>query len=199
MANCPPYGLLLEEMDGYKKRESYRNGRPSVSFQKEKVLKKGTLLIALSHEEFKNIASHLHHVHNYKPVTDLSVSLCCETHQVFQITREQRDKIHAVKKLEDRLKAVHKLDWIDGLHFGSYVYVTIPASTVPVRGVVRHIGKLQGESGTMFGVELMVCACVYTKCSVCAPYTCLLPLQVIKYRQKCLPNMLMCMYILMTL
>ena len=184
MADRLPYGLLLEEMDGYKKQESYRNGRPSVSFQREKVLK-GTLLIALSHEESKNIAKHLHHVHNYKPVTDLSVSLCCETHQVFQITREQRDKIHAVGKLEDRLKAVHKLDWIDTVHLGSFVYVTIPVSAVPVRGIIRHIGKLQGERGIMFGVELMVCACIYTKCSACAPYTCLLPLQVIKHRQEC--------------
>ena len=158
MAERLPYGLLLEEMDGYKKQDTYRNGRPSISFQKQKV-RKGSMLIALNHEESKNIASHLHHVHNYKTMNDMSVTLGCEVNQVFQINREQRDKLRAVKKLEDRLQVIHKLDWVDGLDFGSYVYVAIPSSTVPVRGVVRHIGKLNGEIGTMFGVELMVCAC----------------------------------------
>ena len=149
-------------MDGYKKQDTFRSGHSSVSYLKEKVCK-GTLLVALSHEESRKIASHLHHVHNYKSLANMAVSLYCDARQVRQITRDQRDMLHGVRKLEVRIDMLHEIDWVSSLILGSCVYVYISNINTHVRGVVRHIGKLPGEIGTMYGVELMVCmnTCVF--------------------------------------
>ena len=83
--DCLPYGLLLENVDGYKKQESFRGGHVSISYNKEAV-PKGTLVIALTHEESKATASHFNPFHNYKSITNFSVTLHCKVHQVYQIT-----------------------------------------------------------------------------------------------------------------
>jgi len=159
--NRLPYGLLLENVDGYKKNDAFRGGgQVSASYNKQ-AIPKGTMLAALSYEESKATASHFNPFHNYKSVTNLSVTLHCKVHQVYQITREQRDILQGVRSLEDRLKVLHKLDWVAELQLGSFVYVTIPSIPVPVRGVIGHIGTLRKQIGTMFGVELMVqCMCM---------------------------------------
>ena len=147
------YGLLLEEKVGYKKQDTVSSGS-TVTYHKVKVLK-GTLLITLSHEE-SIIVSHSHHVHNYKSMGGMGVSLYCDAHQVYQITREQRDMLLGVRNMESRIEEVHKLEWVSSLDFGSSVYVSIPTISTPVRGAIRHVGKIRGQAGTMFGVELMV-------------------------------------------
>lgn len=144
------------------KQDVYRRGYITVTYRQKKI-RRGTLLIALTHEESKRIAGRLHHVHNYKSMGDMNVSLFCEPHLVYQITREQRNMLHGVTRLEDRLKVLDKLDWVVGLRCGSYLYVTVPSIPDPVRGFVRHIGRLRGHIGTMFGVELMVCACMHIR------------------------------------
>ena len=152
-----PYGLLLETVDGHKRQEGYRAGHVSISFSKQKV-PKGTLLIALSHEESRATAGHFKTFHNYKSMADFKITLCCNVHQVYQITREQRDVLRGIRRLEDRVKVLNKLDWIDRLNLGSIIYVTIPSVPVPVKGMIHHIGRLNGEVGTMFGVEMLVCS-----------------------------------------
>ena len=147
------YGLLLEERVGYKKQDAVSSGS-TVTYHKVKVLK-GTLLITLSHEE-SIIVSHSHHVHNYKSMGGMGVSLYCDADQVYQITREQRDMLLGVRNMESRIEEVHKLEWVSSLDFGSSVYVSIPTISTPVRGAIRHVGKIRGQAGTMFGVELMV-------------------------------------------
>jgi len=151
--------LLLENVDGYKKQDAFVGGHVSISYHKQAV-PKGTLLIALSREESKATASHFNPFHNYKSMTNFLVTLQCKVHQVYQITQEQRSMLQGVRRLEDRLEVLHKLDWVAKLQLGSFVYVTIPSIPVPVRGVVRHIGRLRKQVGTMFGVELMVCVCL---------------------------------------
>ena len=149
------YGLLLEETVGYKKLDTSRSGRPSITYQKQKIAK-GTLLVTSPHEESQNIASHLHHVHKYKPMGEMGVSLYCDANQVYRITREQRDMLFGVRNMESRLEELYKLGWVCKLDFGSSVYVTIPTIPTPVSGVIRHVGKICGQLGTVFGVELMV-------------------------------------------
>jgi len=156
-------------VNGYKKQESFRGGHVSTSYHKQAVCK-GTLLIALSHEESKATASQFSPLHNYKSLTDMSVTLYCNAHQVYQLTREQRYMLHEVRRLEDRLEVLHKLDWVAELHLGSFVYVTIPSIPVPVRGIIRHIGRLRKHLGTMFGVELIVCVCACVNENVHSTY-----------------------------
>ena len=153
------YGLLLEDTVGYKKLDTLRSGRPSITYRKQKITK-GTLLVTSPHEESQNVASHLNHVHKYKPLGEMGVSLYCDAHQVYQITRKQRDMLFGIRKLENRVEELHKLDWVCNLNFGSSVYVTIPTIPTPVRGVIRYVGKICGQLGKMFGVELMVCVYV---------------------------------------
>ena len=155
-----PYGLLLETVYGHKKHKAFRAGHVSFSFFKQKV-PKGTLLITLSYEESRAIAGHFKPLHNYKSMTDFKITLYCNVHQVYQITREQRDMLHGIGRLEDRVKVLDKLDWMVRLNLGSVIYVTIPSVPVPVRGMIRHIGRLNGEMGTMFGVEMLVCCHLY--------------------------------------
>jgi len=165
-----PYGLLLENVDGYKQRYSFRGEHVSIFYNKQTV-PKGTLLAALSHEESKATASHFNPFHNYKSMDNMSVTLYCNAHQVYQITQERRDMLLGVRRLEDRLEVLHKLDWVTKLHLGSFVYVTIPSIPVPVRGVVCHIGRLNTQIGTMFGVELMVCVCACVEMSTVHMYS----------------------------
>jgi len=158
-------------VDGYKKEDVFRGGHVSISYNKQ-AIPKGTLLIALSHEESKATASRFNPFHNYKLVADMSVTLHCKVHQVYQITREQRDMLRGVRRLEDRLEVLHKLDWATKLNLGSFIYVTIPSIPVPVRGIVRHIGRLRKQVGTMFGVELTVCVCACVDENVHSTYIC---------------------------
>jgi len=167
-----PYGLLLENVDGYKKENVFRGEYVSISYHKQAV-PKGTLLIALSHEESKATASCFNPFHNYKSMTNFLVTFYCKVHQVYQITREQRDMLLGVRRLENRLEVLHKLDWIAKLQLASCVYVTIPSIPVPVRGIIRHIGTLKKQIGTMFGVELMVCVCACVDENVHSIYTCM--------------------------
>ena len=52
---------------------------------------------------------------------------------------------------------LHDLDWVEKLQCRSIVYVTIPTTPTPVRGIISHVGPLKGEAGTKFGIELLVC------------------------------------------
>ena len=39
------------------------------------------------------------------------------------------------------------------------MYVTIPNLYTVSKAIVRYVGKLPGECGIKFGVELLVCSC----------------------------------------
>ena len=69
----------------------------------------------------------------------------------------QQDFLLAVKQTHYRMEVLErKLQWVELLTVGSEVYVTIATIPAPVRGIVRYIGKLSGEEGKQFGIEIMV-------------------------------------------
>ena len=119
---------------------------------------KGTLLTVMSHGETRITADEFDPPHNYKCVMDHeTVTLYCKPTEVHQLTKSERNLLNGVPMTNERIEVLHNLDWVGKLHFGSIVYVTIPTIPVPVRGVVCYIGQLEGEVGTKFGIELLVC------------------------------------------
>ena len=152
-----PYGLLLKDVPGYVLVDLYVKDKIVTSCNKQTV-EKGTILITLSHEEAKVTASKFNPPHNYKAaVLQEKVTLHCDQSQVYPLNRKQRDLIQGVRGLQDRLEVIHKLEWVEKLHLGSFVYVTVPTIPVPVKGIINHLDRLPGEAGIKFGVELMVC------------------------------------------
>ena len=152
-----PFGLLLEDVIGISHENILVDDQIAMCNQKLLVAK-GSLLTVLSHKETKTIASDIKALHNYKfYVGYLTITLHCNASQVFPITRNQRALLQGVPRKSDRIEVLHNLDWVEKLEFGSIVYVTIPTNTIPVRGIVNHVGPLEGEVGTKFGIELQVC------------------------------------------
>ena len=152
-----PFGLLLEDVIGNSHEDILVDDQMATYHQKLLVAK-GSLLTVLSHKEAKIIASDIKALHNYKFILGgLTITLHCSASQVFPITENQRALLQGVPRKSDRIEVLHNLDWVEKLHFGSFVYVTIPTIATPVRGIVSHVGPLEGEVGTKFGIELQVC------------------------------------------
>lgn len=154
-----PFGLLLKDAIGYLKEDSDIQGISDLQKCKH-LIGKGSLLTVLSDKEAESTASHFDPPHNYKYVSDqLTLTLHCKPDQVHPLTVHQRDLLGGIKQENDRILVLHNLDWVDKLKVKSSVYVTIPATSVPVKGVVRYIGPLKEETGINFGVELLVSVC----------------------------------------
>ena len=76
---------------------------------------------------------------------------------ILHITMLQRDFLLGVKQTHYRMEVLERrLQWVELLTVGCEVYVTIATIPVPVKGIVRYIGKLSGEEGKQFGIEIMV-------------------------------------------
>ena len=155
------FGVLLENVIGYSCEDVIIDDQLATYDQKHLVVK-GSLLTALSQQEAKATVGNINPLPNYKCVcSHLTIMLHCKPHQVLALTKNQRALLSGVPRENDRIKVLHNLDWVEKLHFGSYVYVTIPTISTPVRGVIYHIGSLDGVVGTHFGIELDVCLEIY--------------------------------------
>ena len=161
-----PFGILIKDVIGYTQVEILVEDQSVTHYQKRSVTN-GTLLTAMSHGEARMTADKFDPPHNYKYVVEHeTITLYCKPTQVYRLTKSERALLNGVARKDDRIEVLQNLDWVGKLQFGSFVYVTIPTIPVPVKGIVCHIGPLQGEVGTKFGIELQVsgysCTCEYT-------------------------------------
>ena len=153
------FGILIENGIGYASMEILIEDQSVTQYQK-RLVTKGTLLTVLSHGEARMTADKFDPPHNYKCLVDHeTTTLYCKPSEVYQLTKTERDLLNGVTREDDRIEVLCNLDWVGKLHFGSFVYVTIPTIPVPVKGVIYHIGPLKGEIGTKFGIELQVSGC----------------------------------------
>lgn len=160
MEQSKPFGLLLQSVVGYS-QENVVCYDQVATYDQKLLVEKGSLVTVLSQREAKATVGHFKPLHNYKYVEDhRTVTLYCETTQVYPLTKNQRALLNGVVRKSVRIEVLHNLDWVERLKEGQYVYVTIPTIPVPVKGVVRLIGPLKGEVGTKFGIELQVATCI---------------------------------------
>ena len=146
------FGVLLEDVVEYKSEVRQQRtilfpGRPKKPSITKQLAPKGTLVEAVSSREIEV---------NYKTILGSSFYLSCKPRQVHKITLQQKNLLEGVKHLHDRTEVLQKLNWVQKLQVGSFVFVTVPTIPLPVQGVVRYIGELPGETGTNFGVEFLV-------------------------------------------
>lgn len=148
--------MLLESIVGFSHQDIVVDDQITTVDYKHLVVK-GSLVTVLPYKEARSIVKRHNPPHNYKYVLgDLVITLHCRPDQVYPLTKNQRSLLHAVAQENERLEVLHNLSWVDNLDQESFVHVTIPTIPVPVRGIIRHKGRLQGEVGTMFGIELTV-------------------------------------------
>ena len=152
-----PYAVLLQDVSGYKENKSMFGYGSTFS---KKFALRGMLLTRLSQEEVRELR--LQQAvntpqFNFGALKDPSVKLCCNVNNVFLLNFKQKELLLAIAGAKDRFDAIDKLEWAEKLAEESIVYVTIPPLLKTAKGIVRYIGKLPGEPGTKFGVELLVC------------------------------------------
>ena len=155
-----PYAVLLQDVTGHKQYRSFILGP---CFGNQPVLR-GTLLLRLSPEEVRGLNQYQSvnaTPFNFKVQEEPSIKIYCNAHVVQLLNYEQMEILLAIRSLHNRFNAVDKLEWADKLKEGSTVYVTIPTLPTVAKGVVRYAGKLPGESGRYFGVEMLVCSYVF--------------------------------------
>ena len=148
------YGVLLKSCHGYKEERHKL---------KDTAVQQGTLLINLDPLTVKRIQEKYDRSVNYK-VADRrdnqqseAVLFVAGSSSILHITILQRDLLLGVKQTHYRMEVLErKLQWVELLTVGSGVYATIATIPAPVRGIVRYIGKLSGEEGKQFGIEIMV-------------------------------------------
>ena len=146
------HGMLLEDVTEYKKGDTKQDKYTFFSSRSKNVVHKqlaykGSLVVAVSSRDSPV---------NYKTISGFSINLNCKSSQVYKLNVLQKDLLEGVKHLHDRTEVLHKLEWVQELKIGSLVFVIVPTIPLPVQGVIRFIGELPGQSGTKFGVELMV-------------------------------------------
>ena len=154
------FGLLLEDVIGNSHENSLIDDQmiEMILCHQKILVVKGSLLTVMSQMEARTITGDNKLRHNYKLVSDYhTITLHCKPSQVFSITKNQRALLSGVPRESDRIEVLHNLDWVENLHFGSFVYVTIPTIPTPVKGLVYHVGPVEGEAGIKFGIELRVC------------------------------------------
>lgn len=156
------YALLLEDVKGYKKYSVFEGELTN------KVITKGSLLVQLSKKDISKIKDTYNCTVNYMEyaIPSTECYLFVNNHEVCLVTHEQRDLLYGIEGLTERLEVYNRLGWIEKLTEYSEVYVTIATVTYPLRGTVRWIGKLAGEHGKKFGIELLVTIIIYL--CVCA-------------------------------
>ena len=159
MSSKLSYGLLLDDVKGYRRLSAFVNKDQLEGEITHKVVLKGSLLVQLDKTTIKAFKEILSCIVNYMVYTipSTEVYVMVGSHKVRTITNEQRDFLYGIEGLSKRLEVYKRLGWIEKLTEGSEVYVTITTTPYPVKGVVRWIGKLAGEYGTKFGIELLVC------------------------------------------
>ena len=151
-----PYAILLQDIHGYKENKlvfGYSSG-----FSNKYVLR-GTLLVKLSQDEVREVThqSGITPPLNFKVLKEPAVKLHCKVNNVLLLNYKQKELLLAIGSINDRFDAADKVEWAEKLTEGSTVYVSIPTISTTTKGIVRYIGKLPGEVGTKFGVELLVC------------------------------------------
>ena len=154
-----PYAVLLQDGNGYKESKAILTY--GSSFSSRHILR-GTLLIRLSHEEIKELRQQQTGnipVFNFKVHGEPAIKVYCNAHVVYLLNYKQKEILLAINSVTDRSEAVKKVEWAEKLTEGSDVYVTIPNHYITAKGVIRYTGKLPGEPGIKFGVELLVCKC----------------------------------------
>ena len=154
------FGLLLEDVIGNSHVNCLIDDQMNemIVYHQKFLVVKGSLLTVMSQTEARIITGDNKLRHNYKFVSDHhTITLHCKPSQVFPITKNQRALLSGVPRESDRIEVLHNLDWVEKLHDLSFVYVTIPTIPTPVRGIVCHVGPVEGEAGTKFGIELQVC------------------------------------------
>ena len=152
-----PYAVLLQDTNGYKENKSVFTG--SSSFGNRHILR-GTLLSRLSHEEIRELKHHQSGnipLFNFKVFGEPSIKVYCNAHLVQQLNYRQKELLYGIEDPADRFVAVNKVEWAEKLLEGSNVYVTVPNLYIAGKGIVRYVGRLSGEAGIKFGVELLVC------------------------------------------
>ena len=144
-----PYAILLQESTG----KSVFGYPSSVS---NKYVLRGTLLAKLSPVEIRGLTHHSG-ILNFKVLEEPAIMLHCTVNNVFLLSYYQKEFLLAIPSAIDRFEAIHKLGLAEKLTERSTVYVSIPTLRTIAKGIVRYIGKLPGERGTKFGIELLVC------------------------------------------
>ena len=153
-----PYAVLLRDTTGYKENKSAFTG--SSSFSPRNILR-STLLSRLSHEEVRELKHHQSGnipLFNFKVLGEPSIKIYCHAHLVQLLNYKQKELQHGIQSPADRFDTLNKLEWAEKLFEGSNVYVSIPNLSTFAKGVVRYVGRLPGENGIRFGVELLVCS-----------------------------------------
>ena len=159
MSNKLKYALLLGDVKGYRKLSAFVTEGNLEGELTHAIISKGSLLVKLNKHDVSAIKETYGYNVNYAvysvPLTDSY--LLVGDQEVHIITREQRDFLYGIEGNTERVEVFKRLEWIQELTVDSEVYVTIATTPHPVKGVVRWIGKLPGEHGKKFGVELLVC------------------------------------------
>ena len=155
-----PYAILLQDVNGqveYKSVSGY-----GYSFRNQYVLR-GTLLARLPQLEVDGRRhQEINPPMNFRVLKEPAVTLHCKMNDVLLLNYEQKELLLPIGSTNDRFEAVDKMEWAEKLTLGSLVYVSIPTLRKPAEGVVHYFGKLPGEDGTKFGIELLVCK-LYTR------------------------------------
>lgn len=152
------YAVLLKSSRGYK--EEIKGGSQSVKLV---AIHKGSLLVYLDSLTVNQIKEKYDRLVNYKVVdrcdnvqTEAFLFVTVSESTILHITASQREFLVGVKQTHYRMEVLGRLKWTESLTSGSEVYVTITTIPAPVKGIIRYIGKLPGEEGRKFGIELMV-------------------------------------------
>jgi len=148
-----PYALLLQDDGGQAESDT-------------KQVLRGSLLAKLSQEEIKELKHQKNPgipPFNFKVLENPNIKLYCNAHAVHLLNSKQKDFLHGIVSVSDRFDVLKKLEWAEKLREKSTVFISIPAFSTAAKGIVHYIGKLPGETGTKFGVELLVCKIIIIK------------------------------------
>lgn len=157
--------ILLKDLSA-RKGSSYLGGL--VTTKKTLTVLKGELVVAAPGED--SVPRHgAWKPHKYRLAQDTAVTLRAEDGEVALLDQRKYSLLEAIKSSEARLSTFlnkDKIKWGLSLVEGSEVFVTMNPEVsreaqLHSQAVVRWIGKLgREERGTVFGVEIMVRACV---------------------------------------
>ena len=152
----PSYAVLLKSGRGYREELSAHGSQLRAITTDE-----GTLLAYLDSVTADRIRKKIGCLVNYKladrcDIHQSEVFLFGTSSTVVHITTLQRDLLLGVRQPQCRMELFERLHRVELLCVGSEAYVTIATIPAPVKGIVRYIGKLSGEEGRKFGIEIMV-------------------------------------------
>ena len=158
MSSKLSYALLLDDVTGYRKCSAFVKQDQLEGQLTHKVISKGSLLAELSKKDISSFQDTYSSTVNYMvySIPSTECYLFVGKHKICAITNQQRDYLYGIEGLTERLEVYKRLEWIEKLTENSQVYVTIATIPYPIRGRVRWIGKLPGEYGKKFGIELLV-------------------------------------------